>query len=237
MPKKLSIIVPVYNEERTILNLLDKVIAVSLPQDLEKQFIIVNDGSSDQTENKISDFIGQNPGLNIKYQRHSRNLGKGAAIKTALPFVSGNYVLIQDADLEYDPGDFNQLVLPAVRENFDVIYGSRFLSANSSPFAWHFFWNRLITKISNLFSGLKLTDVGSGYKLFRTDVIKNLRLQEKRFGFEIEVTAKIARLPGLKFKEIPINYHGRNYANGKKIHWWHTFRAFYCLVKYNLIAR
>ena len=237
--KKLSIIIPVYNEERTISLILDRINEVKLIRNIEKEVIIVNDCSTDGTETVIQNYISNNTNLTIsyfKYLKHEINQGKGAAIHTGIAQATGEYLLVQDADLEYDPGEYNTLLKPIVLGSADVVYGSRFMGGNPHRilFFWHSIGNRVLTFLSNMFSNLNLTDMETGYKVFRTDIIQRIYLHEKRFGFEPEVTAKIAQVPLIRIYEVGISYYGRTFAEGKKIGWRDGVKAIYCIVKYSL---
>lgn len=236
MSKVLSIVIPAYNEESTIHLILDKVNAVDLADALTKEVIIVNDCSRDDTEGAIHHYMEKNPGLNIQYYRHEANQGKGAALHTGIRKATGDFVIIQDADLEYDPQEYNLLLRPILDGVADVVYGSRFMGGNPHRilFFWHSIGNKVLTFLSNVFTNLNLTDMETCYKLFRAETIKNLDLREKRFGFEPEVTAKMARIEGIRIYEVGISYYGRTYAEGKKISWKDGFRAVYCILKYNL---
>jgi glycosyltransferase involved in cell wall biosynthesis len=235
-PRKLSIVVPAYNEGRTIHLILDQVKAVKLLNDIEKEVIIVNDCSRDDTEAAVERYIAANPELPIRYLKHEVNQGKGAALHTGIRHATGDYVIIQDADLEYDPEEFNVLLRPVLRGMADVVYGSRFMGGRPHRilFFWHSIGNHWLTMLSNAFSNLNLTDMETCYKLFRRDIIQSLDLKEKRFGFEPEVTAKMARFPNVRVYEVGISYYGRTYAEGKKIGWRDGFRAIYCIIKYGL---
>jgi len=237
--KKLSIIMPAYNESRTIALILDKVRAVELIQGIEKEIIVVDDCSTDDTEKAIAGYLARNPSSPIRYFRHDRNQGKGAALHTGIGKATGEYLIIQDADLEYDPGEYNDLLKPIVDGFADVVYGSRFLGgrAHRILFFWHSIGNRFLTAFSNIFTNLNLTDVETCYKLFMTELIQSLSLQEKRFGFDPEVTAKIARIANIRIYEVGISYYGRTFAEGKKINWKDGFRALYCIIKYNLFQK
>lgn len=237
--KKLSIIIPAYNEEKTIALILDRINEVKLIRNIEKEVIIVNDCSNDNTENVIQNYFSNNASLTInffKYLKHEKNQGKGAAIHTGISEATGEYLLVQDADLEYDPGEYNMLLKPIVYASADVVYGSRLMGGNPHRilFFWHSIGNKVLTFLSNMFTNLNLTDMETGYKMFRTDIIQRIHLQEKRFGFEPEVTAKIAMMPGIRIYEVGIGYYGRTFAEGKKISWRDGFRAIYCILKYNL---
>ena len=232
----LSIIIPAYNEGPTIHRILDRVKAVKLIQNIEKEVIIVNDYSKDNTEEAILKYKSDNPELNIQYYKHEVNKGKGAALHTGISKARGEYLIIQDADLEYDPEEYNLLLAPVVRGDADVVYGSRFMGGNPHRmlFFWHTLGNNFLTFLSNMFSNLNMTDMETCYKMFNTKTIQSIRLEERRFGFEPEVTAKIARVPNIRIYEVGISYYGRTYEEGKKIGWRDGFRAIYCILKYNL---
>ena len=232
----LSIIIPAYNEGRTIHLILNKVKDVKLPQGVEKEIIIVNDFSKDNTEEAILNYKSYNSQLNIQYYKHEFNKGKGAALHTGIKEAKGDYIIIQDADLEYDPEEYNILLKPILNGNADVVYGSRFIGGKPHRilFFWHSIGNKVLTTLSNMFTNLNLTDMETCYKLFRADIIKGLELKEKRFGFEPEVTAKIARIKNIRIYEVGISYYGRTYEDGKKIGWKDGFRAIYCILKYGL---
>ncbi|MCC7297673.1 MAG: glycosyltransferase family 2 protein [Bacteroidia bacterium] len=237
--KKLSIVIPAYNEGKTIHLILDKVKAVQLLGGIEKEIIIVNDKSGDDTEEAVQRYMGQNTDMNIQYHCHKVNMGKGAALHTGISLSTGEYLIIQDADLEYDPNEYNLLLQPVLDGFADVVYGSRFLGGNPHRilFFWHSIGNKFLTFLSNMLSNLNLTDMETCYKLFRTDLIQSLKLKEKRFGFEPEVTAKIARIPKVRIYEVGISYYGRTYEEGKKIGWKDGFRAIYCILKYNIFRK
>jgi glycosyltransferase involved in cell wall biosynthesis len=237
-PRKLSIIIPAYNEGATIHLILDQVRAVELIGGFTKEVIIVNDCSGDNTEEAIQRYIAANPELNIQYRRHAVNQGKGAALHTGIREATGDYLIIQDADLEYDPEEYNVLLRPIVRGVADVVYGSRFLGGEPHRilFFWHSIGNKWLTALCNAFSNLNLTDMETCYKLFRRDIVQGLTLEEKRFGFEPEVTLKMARVPNVRIYEVGISYYGRTYAEGKKIGWRDGFRAIYCIIKYGLFS-
>ena len=232
--KKLSIIIPAYNEGRTIHLILDKIKQVSLLNEIEKEIIIVNDCSKDDTERAIQSYMVQNPEQNIQYYKHEINKGKGAALHTGINKATGDITIIQDADLEYDPNEYNLLLRPFIDGFADVVYGSRFMGGNPHRilFFWHTIGNKFLTTISNMFTNLNLTDMETCYKMFRTEIIQAISLRENRFGFEPEVTAKISRIPKIRIYEVGISYYGRTYDEGKKIGWKDGVRALYCIVKY-----
>jgi len=236
---KLSIVIPAYNEARTIHFILDKIKKVSLVNDIAKEVIIVNDCSTDDTELAILNYIEQNKDLSIVYYKHEFNKGKGAALHTGISKATGEYLIIQDADLEYDPAEYNLLLNPVINGFADVVYGSRFMGGNPHRvlFFWHTIGNKLLTVLSNVFSNLNLTDMETCYKLFKTDLIKSIPLKEQKFGFEPEVTIKISRIPKIRIYEVGISYYGRTYDEGKKIGWKDGFRALYCIAKYGLLGR
>jgi glycosyltransferase involved in cell wall biosynthesis len=235
----LSIVIPAYNEAATIHRILDKIKEVNLINDGQKQIIIVDDCSSDNTDAAIADYITKNDSLSIKFLKHKVNMGKGAALRTGIQNASGDYTIIQDADLEYDPREYNNLLFPIVEGNADVVFGSRFMGGNPHRilFFWHTIGNKFLTFLSNMFTNLNLTDMETCYKLFDTKMLQSLPLQENRFGFEPEVTAKIARVPKVRIYEVGISYYGRTYEEGKKINWKDGFRAIYCIFKYNLFQK
>lgn len=236
---KLSIIIPAYNEQPTIYNILLKVSSVQLIQDIKKELVVVNDCSKDDTEAELKRFQQEHPDTSINYQKHEVNRGKGAAIRTGIQSATGDLIIIQDADLEYDPREFNTLLQPVMDGFADVVYGSRF--AGGKPhrvlFFFHTIGNRILTFISNLLTNVNLSDMETCYKLFKSDIIKSVKLKENRFGFEPEVTAKISRIPNIRIYEVGISYYGRTYAEGKKIGWKDGFRALYCILKYNIFTR
>lgn len=237
MVKKLSIIIPAYNEGKTIHLILDKIKNVNLLNNIEKEIIIVNDCSSDNTEEAIQDYIKNNDQINIQYYQHEFNKGKGAALHTGISKATGDYTIIQDADLEYDPKEFNILLQPILDGFADVVYGSRFMGGNPHRilFFWHTIGNKFLTMLSNMFTNLNLTDMETCYKMFNTKLLQGITLNENRFGFEPEVTAKISRISKIRIYEVGISYYGRTYEEGKKIGWKDGFRALFCIVKYGLL--
>jgi len=236
MISKLSIVIPAYNEGRTIHLILDKVKEVELVNGIAKEVIIVNDCSSDDTEQAIKKYMSANSGLDIQYFKHEKNMGKGAALHTGIRKATGEYLIIQDADLEYDPQEYNMLLAPVLKGFADIVYGSRFIGGKPHRilFFWHTIGNKFLTGISNMLTNLNLTDMETCYKLFNTKLIQSIELKEKRFGFEPEVTAAISKIPDIRIYEVGISYYGRTYLEGKKIGWRDGFRAIYCILKYNL---
>ena len=236
---KLSIVIPAYNEGKTIHLILDKVKEVQLMGEIQKEIIIVNDCSKDDTEEAVKRYHADNPSLNIQYFKHEVNKGKGAALHTGIKLASGDIVMIQDADLEYDPQEYNILIKPIAEGFADVVYGSRFMGGKPHRilFFWHTIGNKFLTFLSNAMTNLNLTDMETCYKVFKRDIVQSLELKENRFGFEPEVTAKISRIPNIRIYEVGISYYGRTYEEGKKIGWKDGFRAIYCILKYNLFSK
>lgn len=234
MITKLSVLIPAYNEEATIERILEKVKSVVLPNDIQKELIIVNDCSRDQTVEKVNAFIEANPSMDIKLFSQEINKGKGAAINRAIQECSGDYLIVQDADLEYDPDEYILLLKPIFMDDADVVYGSRFMGHHPHRilFFWHSIGNKFLTTLSNMMTNLNLTDMETCYKLIRTSIAKNIEIKENRFGIEPEITAKLAKIKGIRIYEVGISYYGRTYDEGKKIGWRDGFRAMWCILKY-----
>ena len=234
--KVLSIVIPAFNEESTIQKILDKIKNVELPQDWGKEIVIINDNSNDKTEELILLYMKQNAEMIISYDYHKVNRGKGAALHTGISKATGDYIIIQDADLEYNPEEYSDMLRPIINGHADVVYGSRFLGGKPHRilFFWHSIGNRFLTFLSNMFTNLNLTDMETCYKLFRRDLIQSLVLRENRFGFEPEVTAKISRIKNIRIYEVGISYYGRTFEEGKKISWKDGVRAIYCILKYGI---
>jgi glycosyltransferase involved in cell wall biosynthesis len=233
---KLSIVIPAYNEGSTIHLILNKIKSVELIDNIERELIIINDFSNDNTEESIIKYQTENPEMTITYYKHSYNQGKGAAIRTGIQKATGDYIIIQDADLEYDPEEYNLLLKPIINGFADVVYGSRFIGGKPHRilFYWHSIGNKFLTKLSNMFTNLNLTDMETCYKIVRRDIFQSLNLTENRFGFEPEITAKLSRIKNIRIYELGISYYGRTYEEGKKIGWKDGFRAIYCILKYGL---
>lgn len=237
--KKISILIPCFNEEKLIAQVLDNIMAVSLDYNLDKEIIVVDDGSTDGTQSVLKKYLVKYPSYPITSILHQKNAGKGAAVQTALAVAAGDIVIIQDADLEYTPKDYNKLLQPVMEGHADVVYGSRFIGTGPHRvlFFFHTLGNKFLTFLSNLFSQLNLTDMETGYKVFKTEILRQISLKEKGFGFEPEITAKISRIKAIRIYEVGISYYGRTYEEGKKINWTDAVATIYCIFKYNIFSR
>ncbi|MCW3786775.1 glycosyltransferase family 2 protein [Plebeiibacterium sediminum] len=235
--KKLSVIIPAYNEERTIIKILDKVRNVRLIEGVVKEIIIIDDCSTDNTRFVVQEYIESINNEQLFFFCQDNNQGKGAAIHKGINESTGDFVIVQDADLEYDPMEYNELLKPVLKGFADVVYGSRFMGSKPHRilFFWHTIGNKFLTFLSNMFTNLNLTDMETCYKLFDSRIIKSITLNEKRFGFEPKITAKISKIPKIRIYEVGISYYGRTYDEGKKINWKDGVKAIYCILKYNLI--
>jgi glycosyltransferase involved in cell wall biosynthesis len=233
--KVVSIIIPCFNEAKTIITVLEQIASIELIRALKKEIILINDGSEDETLSLVKNFSKVNKEVQLKVISNSKNKGKGASIRKGIQSSTGDFILIQDADLEYSPKDYNNLLFPLINDGADVVYGSRFMG--SSPhrvlFFWHSVANWILTILSNCLTNINLTDMETGFKVFKSDILKSLSLNENRFGFEPEVTAKLSKLKGIKIYEIGISYYGRSYEEGKKITWIDGLRAVYCIFRYH----
>ncbi len=238
MSHKLSIVIPAYNEEKTIIQILEKIRNIDLTN-IEKEFIIVNDYSSDKTKELVEKYIESYKECDIKLLNNDHNQGKGASLHKGINIATGDYIIIQDADLEYDPRDYTLLLKPLIEGQAGEVYGSRFEGDKPHRilFFWHSIGNKFLTFMSNMLTNLNLSDMETCYKAFRRKIIQNLKLKEKRFGFEPEVTSKIAKMPNIRIYEVGISYYGRTYKEGKKINWKDGFRAIWCILNYNLFVR
>jgi glycosyltransferase involved in cell wall biosynthesis len=235
---KLTVIIPCYNEENTISKVLETVVQATAILKINVEIIVVNDGSTDSTSEKIN-YITKHSIIPIQEIVHKENKGKGASIRSALERNTGSIIIIQDADLEYDPRDYSKMLPLILEDKADVVYGSRFRGSEPHRvlFFWHTIGNQLLTFASNVFTKINLTDMETGYKMFKTEVLNQINLKENRFGFEPEVTAKISKIKNIRIYEVGISYYGRTYYEGKKINWIDGFRALYCIFKYNIFSK
>ena len=235
---KLSVIIPVYNEENTIERIVWAVKDATVEYKnikVDKEIIVVDDCSKDNTRATLEKKL---EGQVEKIVYHTVNQGKGAAIRTGIQHMTGDFMVVQDADLEYDPNEYSKLLMPIMDGKADVVYGSRFSGSDAHRvlYFWHFKGNQFLTTLSNMFSNLNLTDMETCYKMFKREIIQGIRLEQNRFGFEPEVTAKIAKIPDIRIYEVGISYYGRTYKEGKKINWKDGFSAIWCIIKYNLFS-
>ena len=237
--KKLSILIPCYNEEQYVWRVLQRVLDVPLCYDIEKEIIIINDGSTDQTQKEIDNFIASHAGCCVKSIEHPSNKGKGACIKSALPRATGDIIVVQDADLEYDPNDFNLMLQPIIEGRADAVFGSRFRGSgpHRGPFILHKIVNKVYTFLSNILTQQNLTDIHTCYKMYRKEILLGITLRENRFGIDPEIVAKLGHQKNIRIVEVGISYYGRNFAEGKKISWGDGIRALYCIIKYNIFQK
>lgn len=235
----LGVIIACYNEERTIIEIIEKVLKVELTGNISKSIIVVDDASTDGTWMLLQSFVNKYPEAPLQLHRNASNCGKGFSIRKGIEACQESIIIIQDADLEYDPEEYNRLLNPILRGYADVVYGSRFRGSDPHRvlFFFHTIGNKFLTFLSNLFTQLNLTDMETGYKIFRSEVLKGMRLRENRFGFEPEVTARISKLKNIRIYEVGISYFGRTFRDGKKINWTDGLRSIYCIIKYNLFSR
>lgn len=234
---KLSILIPAYNEEATIKIILDKIQEVVLPNGITKEIVIVNDCSKDKTVERVEAYMNEHPEIDIRFFSQEKNMGKGAAINRAIKECTGDYLIVQDADLEYDPHEYELLLKPVFMDDADVVYGSRFVGHQPHRilFYWHSIGNKMLTRLSNMMTNLNLTDMETCYKLIRTSIAKDINITERRFGIEPEITAKLSRVKKIRIYEVGISYYGRTYEEGKKIGWKDGFRAIWCILKFRFV--
>lgn len=232
MKKKLTIIIPCYNEEKHIQKVLTRINEIALKNEIE--VILVNDGSKDKTDERINEFVMAHPYFPLTLIHHERNSGKGACIKSAIPQITGEMAIIQDADLEYDPKDYPRMITPIEEGYADVVFGSRFRGSDPhrGPFLLHRWANRFFTSLINIITRQNFTDIHTCFKIFKTEVLKDITLKENRFGFDPEVVMKLSRKRNVRIYEVGISYYGRSYSEGKKLSWHDAFRALYCILKY-----
>ncbi len=228
---KISVVIPVYNEKNTLHTLLSRVLSAPVGE-WEKEVIVVEDYSTDGTR----EMLKSNPPAGVRIVFHEKNQGKGAALRTGFKVATGDYVLVQDADLEYDPEEYPKLLEPITKYGADVVYGSRFIGdgAHRIVYYWHYLGNQFLTLLSNMFTNLNLTDMETCYKVIKRTITDSITLEQDRFGFDPEITAKVARIKPIKIFEVGISYNGRTYAEGKKITWKDGFRVVYCIIKYGI---
>jgi glycosyltransferase involved in cell wall biosynthesis len=235
--QKLSVVIPVYNEVATLKALVERVLKTEPTLGLDMEVVIVDDASTDGTGKVLEHIAGSEKRITALF--HKKNQGKGAALRTGFGAATGDIVIIQDADMEYNPAEYPKLVAPIVEGRADVVYGSRFAGGEIHRvlYFWHSLGNKFLTLLSNAFTNLNLTDMEVCYKVFKRHILQSIEIEENRFGFEPEITAKIARIPGCRIYEVGISYAGRTYQEGKKINWKDGFRAIWCILKYNLVSR